>query len=270
MQLVKFIKAHGLGNDFVIIPNFNKTINLSLQQVRTICDRKFGIGCDQLILLEHSLEADCKMSIYNSDGSAPEACGNATRCVALIQMNEQRRNDIKIEVNNNVLSIHRNHHNITVNMGKPDFTWNKIPLSQPLEELLANYFSPLPLPIAVNVGNPHAIFFVENLDEFDLQKLGPKIEHDKLFPSRVNVTIAKILDKNNISVKVWERGAGETLACGTAACATVAAAYHKKLVNNNVNILFKDRSLNINLLKDKSIEMTGEAHITFAGEYCLH
>ncbi len=270
MQLVKFIKTHGLGNDFVIIPNFTKILDLSTKQIAVICKRRTGIGCDQLILLEHSQIADCKMIIFNADGSKAEACGNAARCVALIQMNEQVVNDITIEINANTFKASRNGHNIILNMGKADFAWQKIPLAKSLTELPANYFLPLPVPIAVNVGNPHAIFFVNDLNLFDLNKLGPKIEHDSLFPNRINVTLAQIINQNTISIEVWERGVGITSACGTAACATAAAAYQLKFIQSHVSILFKDGYLTINLLKDNTIEMIGEAHITFAGEYCLY
>ena len=269
MRLIKFIKAHGLGNDFIIIDNFNYKIDLSNINVRAICDRKIGIGCDQLILIDNSTIADCKMTIFNADGSKAEACGNASRCVALIQMNSKSVNEVKIEINNNVFEAHREGSNITVNMGKADFNWKNVPLSKPLEDIEADYFLPLLDPIFVNVGNPHVIFFVDDLEQFDLHKIGPKIEHDPLFPKRVNLTLAKIIDQHNIQVKVWERGAGATLACGTAACATAAAAFHKKLISQKVNILFKDRSLVINLLKDNIIEMTGEAKIVFSGEYYL-
>ena len=231
MRLIKFIKAHGLGNDFIIIDNFNYKIDLSNINVRAICDRKIGIGCDQLILIDNSTIADCKMTIFNADGSKAEACGNASRCVALIQMNSKSVNEVKIEINDNVFEAHREGSNITVNMGKADFNWKNVPLSKPLEDIEADYFLPLLDPIFVNVGNPHVIFFVDDLEQFDLHKIGPKIEHDPLFPKRVNLTLAKIIDQHNIQVKVWERGAGATLACGTAACATAAAAFHKKLVS---------------------------------------
>lgn len=256
MRMIKFIKAQGLGNDFVII----EENVLSIAQVKALCDRKTGIGCDQLILLEKSAIADCKMTIFNADGSKAEACGNASRCVALIQMNAKSVNEVKIEINGNVFEAQRNAQDIKVNMGKADFESQHIPV---------NYFLPLADTVAVNVGNPHVIFFVDDLEQFDIHRIGPKIECDPLFPNRVNVTLAKIIDSHNIQVKVWERGAGATLACGTAACATAAAAFHKKLVSQNVNILFKDGSLAINLLKDNVIEMTGEAKIVFAGEYYL-
>lgn len=269
MKFINFIKAHGLGNDFVIIDNFDHNINLSNTNIRTMCDRKFGIGCDQLILVENSTVADCKMTIFNSDGSKAEACGNASRCVALIQMNAKSVNELKIEINDNVFEARLDGQDVTVNMGKANFNWQNIPLSKPLEDIASDYFFPLSDPIVVNVGNPHIIFLIEDFEKFDLKEIGPKIEHDQLFPKRVNVTLAKIIDRDNIQVKVWERGAGATFACGTAACATAAAAFHKKLVSQKVNILFKDRSLVINLLKDNLIEMTGEAKIIFSGKYYL-
>ena len=176
MQIIKFIKAHGLGNDFVII---SEDIELSKKQILTICDRRLGLGCDQLIFLLDSKKANRKMVIFNSDGSEAEACGNAARCAAWITMYRIRKKQATIEAKDRIIQAKLEENDmVTMNMGKSDFAWKNIPLSKPIEELSENYFSPLPIPIAVNIGNPHAIFFVDDIKKFNLQELGSKIEQD--------------------------------------------------------------------------------------------
>lgn len=267
MQLIKFIKAHGLGNDFVIIPATSQHITLASEQISAIANRRTGIGCDQLIIIEKSNRADCKMTIFNADGSLAEACGNATRCVALIQMREKSAKSTSIEINDNIFTASLANGKVSVSMGKSEFTWSKIPLLRPLEDLAANYFLPLRDPHVVNIGNPHIVFFVDDFAAYDLQKLGPRIENDPLFPNRINVSLARIIDQHNIEIRVWERGVGETSACGTAACAVAAIAVANKLTACTVDIHFASGVLSIDIAPDNSITMTGGAEIVFEGEY---
>lgn len=267
MKEIKFIKAHGLGNDFVIIQNPSKV--LTGDEIKEICDRRLGVGCDQLIILESSTKADVRMKIYNPDASVSGACGNATRCVAKIIADKLAKQDISIEVMDRVLTASVNNGMVAVNMGMPEFAWENIPMTQPLESLDADYFYPLVKPFVVNVGNPHIVFFVKNIDELNLADIGKKIENDKVFPQKINVSFAQIISPSYIKLRVWERGAGLTAACGTAACATAIAYYMQYNINARVRIAFQYGDLFVDIDDDFSIKMTGPAKIVFSGEYFL-
>lgn len=267
MNAIKFIKAHGLGNDFVIIEAFNdSTMMLSASKILEISNRRTGVGCDQLIILKNSEKADCLMHIFNADGSKAEACGNATRCVAYIMMNKLAKKEVVLEINGSLFAAHLENNMIAVNMGKPEFSWNLIPTLKPVDKLASDYFAPLHDPILVNVGNPHIIFFVDNLNEYNLSEIGPRIENDPLFPNRINVSLAEIIEPNKIKLAVWERGVGLTDACGTAACAAGVAYMNRYKKHGPVDVSFRRGHIRIQLLGDGSIEMTGEAHVSFIGE----
>ncbi len=259
----KAFKMDGLGNDFVIIDNRSNNVELTRDQIIRICDRKF-IGCDQLIFINKSNKGDAEMEFYNSDGSISGACGNGTRCVAFLIFKETDKKVVDLFVGSNQLKskILENSEVETI-IGVPKTHWKDIPMSENLDtknlgiEISDKNNSSSKGGIAVNVGNPHVIFFVNNIDDFDLKKIGPMIENNKLFPEKCNFTLANKIGNNHYKVKVWERGAGLTKACGTAACATAVAANLEKLENSSTEIEFSLGKLIINIDQDKKIHMRG-------------
>ena len=259
---VPFIKMHGLGNDFIVldarvdaVPAITTTIAAAL------ADRKTGIGCDQLILLESSDQADFRMRIFNADGGEVEACGNATRAVGLLHGKPAR-----IETLGGILQSSPSDGGIAVDMGEPRFDWQAIPLAYGMDTLkLPVGWEELEGPVAVNVGNPHVVFFVDDCRAVDLERLGPLIEHDPLFPARVNVNAASIADRESIDLRVWERGVGETRACGTGACATAVAAMRRGLTERQVTVRLTGGPLAIGWGADNRITMTGPAQESFRG-----
>ena len=259
----KAFKMDGLGNDFVIIDNRSNNIELTRDQIIKICDRKF-IGCDQLIFVNKSNKGDAEMEFYNSDGSISGACGNGTRCVAFLIFKETDKKVVDLFVGSNQLKskILENSEVETI-IGVPKTHWKDIPMSENLDtknlgiEISDKNNLNSKGGIAVNVGNPHVIFFVDNIDDFDLKKIGPMVENNKLFPKKCNFTLANKIGNNHYKVKVWERGAGLTKACGTAACATAVAANLEKLENSSTEIEFGLGKLIINIDKDKKIHMRG-------------
>ena len=259
----KAIKMDGLGNDFVIIDQRTKNINLSNDQIVKICDRKF-IGCDQLIFIKKGSNSDAELEFYNSDGSKSGACGNGTRCVAYLLSNENNKKEINLSVSSKILKSQILENNqVETTLGPPKINWNEIPLSKSSDtknlklKLFDNENKEFIGGIAVNVGNPHVIFFVENIEKFNLEKIGPEIENHELFPEKCNVTLAKKINSNLIKVKVWERGAGLTKACGTAACATAVAANLENLPNSKTEIEFSMGKLLISINEKNNISMKG-------------
>ena len=255
---IKAYKMDGLGNDFVIIDQRIKNIELSKDQIIKICNRNF-IGCDQLIIIKKNPKLDAELEFYNSDGSASGACGNGTRCVANFLSREKNQKKIIVSTSSGVLKSNILDNNLVeTEIGVPKVKWNEIPLSENLDTknlkikiLNKNNIEHIG-GTAINVGNPHIIFFVEDVENFDLKKIGPEIENHKLFPEKCNVTLAKVINKNLIKVKVWERGAGLTKACGTAACATAIAGNINGLVEKKTDIEFKLGKLSI-FIDDKNI-----------------
>jgi diaminopimelate epimerase len=262
--MVRFHKMHGLGNDFVIFDARETPVEMDEARARAIADRRTGIGFDQLILLEPSSVADVKMRIFNSDGSEVGACGNVTRCVALLLGGETR-----IETDGGLISGSARNGSAVADMGSPRFGWDEIPLAYAMDTLdMPVAWDELQNPSAVNVGNPHVIFFVDDADAVDLETLGPRIERDPLFPQRVNVNVASI-DGNDIKLRVWERGAGMTRACGTGACATAVAAIRRKLVQSPVDVHQTGGTLQIEWAPGGTIRMTGPATHVFTGDIDL-
>ena len=259
----KAFKMDGLGNDFVIIDNRSNNVELTRDQIIRICDRKF-IGCDQLIFVNKSNKGDAEMEFYNSDGSISGACGNGTRCVAFLIFKETDKKVVDLFVGSNQLKskILENSEVETI-IGVPKTHWKDIPMSENLDtknlgiEISDKNNSSTKGGIAVNVGNPHVIFFVDNIDNFDLEKIGPMVENNNLFPEKCNFTLANKIGNNHYKVKVWERGAGLTKACGTAACATAVAANLEKLENSSTEIEFSLGKLIINIDQEKKIHMRG-------------
>ena len=260
---IKAFKMDGLGNDFVIIDNRQKIINLNKEQIIKICDRKF-IGCDQLILINKNETSDASLEFFNSDGSTSGACGNGTRCVADLLSKENNKNEIILTtLSGNLKSKILADKLVSTEIGTGKMKWNEIPLSRDLDTKNLNIKIKDLNNIehvggtAVNIGNPHIIFFVDDNKNFEIKKIGPEIEHHKFFPEKCNVTLATIINKELIKVKVWERGAGLTKACGTAACATAFAANQNGLTNNKVDIEFSTGRLSISISANNSISMKG-------------
>ena len=248
MNNLEAYKMDGLGNDFIIFDKREKPVSLSREQIIKISDRN-NIGCDQVIFIDKDKSSNTFLKFYNSDGGEIAACGNGSRCVAYILGKEKNKNKISLRTHERTIDAEIvGNLSVKINMGKPIFEWQKIPLSKKMDNknirinIDGNEFSG---GFALNIGNPHIIFFVEDCLGFDLKKIGPIIENYEFFPDRCNVTFAQILDKKNIKVNVWERGAGQTKACGTAACATAVAASIKGLVDKNSNIHFKVWNLQI-------------------------
>ena len=259
-----FLKMHGLGNDFVLFDAREAPLDMDEARVRALADRRTGIGCDQLILIEPSDVADARMRIWNSDGGEVEACGNASRCVALLLGGEAR-----IETAGGLLQARANGAAATIDMGKPKFGWDEIPLAYPMDTAAMPVgWEGLSQPFAVNVGNPHVVFFVEDEAAVDLDRLGPLIETDPLFPERVNVNVATVVE-GAIRLRVWERGAGLTRACGTGACAAAVAAISRGLVRTPVEIRLPGGSLDIAWTPGGTVGMSGPAAFVFEGEVAL-
>lgn len=258
---LRFRKMHGLGNDFVVLDTRGGAIEMDEGRARAIADRRTGVGCDQLILLEPSEVADLRMRIWNADGGEVEACGNAARCVALLEGGET-----SIETKGGIIRAEANGSAATVDMGEPRFGWEEIPLAYAMDTAAMPVgWEELETPAAVNVGNPHIVFFVEDAEAVDLARLGPVIENDPLFPERVNVNVASIEGKA-IRLRVWERGAGLTLACGTGACATAVAAIRRKLAQSPVEVRLPGGTLTIAWAPGETIRMSGPATQVFTGE----
>ena len=264
MSVIKAFKMDGLGNDFIIIDRRENSIILSNEDIIKLSNRESfhrNIGFDQLIFIEKEINKTFPITIFNSDGGEVSACGNGARCVAYLLGKDLNTKEIKLKTNNRLLNAKIvGDFDVELEMGKPLFDFSEIPLSKTINpsdvtlninnKVFANGF-------CVNVGNPHIIFFVKDCFEHDLKILGPKIENDELFPEKINVTFAQVDNQNNITVNVWERGAGLTKACGTAACATAVAATVKKLTENDINIKFKEGTLNLKIDKDQNIFMRG-------------
>lgn len=262
---VPFIKMHGLGNDFIVLDGRAEPLPAMTERLAAaLADRKTGIGCDQLIVLEPSSLADVRMRIFNADGGEVEACGNATRAVGLLL-----GKPASIETLGGMLATTPLDAGIAVDMGEPRFDWAAIPLAYALDTLTMPLgWEELENPSAVNVGNPHVVFFVADADAVDLDRLGPLIEHDPLFPARVNVNVATISSRSEIRLRVWERGVGETRACGTGACATAIAAMRRGLVDRGtVTVRLPGGDLQIGWDGNNRISMTGPAVESFRGTF---
>lgn len=271
MNGIPFVKMHGLGNDFVVFDGRRDPAVLDLDNATAarIADRKTGVGCDQLIVIEPALDdmADAFMRIRNNDGGEVEACGNAARCVASIVMGELGRKDVIIEtvvglLDSNGLADGR----VTVDMGQVKLDWRDIPLSQAVDtNHIPLSLGPLSDPVGVNVGNPHAVFFVDDAEAIDIEKLGPVLEHHEMFPERANIEVCSIVGENQIRMRVWERGVGVTRACGTGACAVGVAAARRGLTDRKTEIILDGGKLTIEWLPDDHVLMTGPVATSFQG-----
>ncbi len=257
----EFHKMHGLGNDFVVIDARTFPLDMNPGRARAIADRKTGIGCDQLILLEPSAQATARMRIFNADGSEVEACGNATRAVSLLLGGTPR-----FETLGGLLTSEAIEGGARVSLEAPKFDWDQIPLAYAMDsQSMPVAWDVLEAPSAVNVGNPHVIFFVDLAAGVNLETLGPLIELDPLFPERVNVNVAQVTGAQSVRLRVWERGVGITRACGTGACATAVAAIRRGLVSGPVTVSLDGGDLEINWKPGGRIDMTGPATHVFTG-----
>jgi len=258
-----FHKMHGLGNDFVIFDAREDPLSMDEPLARAVADRREGVGCDQLIVLEKSNKADLRMRIWNHDGIEVESCGNASRCVVALTHAKT------IETGGGLVTGTEHSSDIEVTLGDPHFEWDKVPVTYAMPT------NPMPMawgelqhPVALNVGNPHVVFFVENADRIDLDELGPRIEHDPVFPDRINVNVAEV-HPDGIRLRTWERGAGITRACGTGASATAVAAILTKRVQSPVKVMMRGGSLTIAWGPGQPIRMTGSATYVFKGKIDL-
>ena len=259
---INYTKMHGLKNDFIIIDGREKKISLNSNKIKKISDRKKGLGCDQVVILEKPKKKSALafVKFYNSDGSKTKACGNAARCAAFLLMKEFKKKKIIFQTEAALLNASLTKNNqVSVDIGKAYFRWKQIPLKRKTDinkiDFKIDSFSN---PFVVNVGNPHIVFFVKNLKKINLKKVGPKIEKLSLFPERINVNFAKILNNNKIALRVWERGAGITKACGTGASATTVAAIKNKLINKKTcYVQMEGGELKIEYKKNGHIVMTG-------------
>lgn len=263
---ISFSKMHGLGNDFVVLDGRSEPLPMVSSDIAAaIADRRKGIGCDQLILLENceAPEVDFRMRIFNSDGGEVEACGNAARAVALLH-----GSPAKVMTDGGVISLQPADGGATVDMGKPRFEWDAIPLAYAMDTLsMPVGWEQLENPAAVNVGNPHVVFFLADCDAVELERIGPEIEQDPIFPERINVNVATIIDHENIKLRVWERGAGLTRACGTGACATAIAGMRRGLVERRATVELPGGPLEIEWTSEDRIMMSGPATESFRGSF---
>jgi diaminopimelate epimerase len=275
MANTPFLKMHGLGNDFVVLDARATALDLTPERRRVIADRRLGVGCDQLIVLEPPTEreADVFMRIYNPDGGEAQACGNATRCVASVVMDERKTDQVTVQtvagllesqktgVGSNGLPV------ISVDMGLARLDWRDIPVREACDtKHMPVGIGPLQDPVGTNMGNPHATFFVDDAAAIPLGELGPKLEHDRFFPERANIGVAQLLGEGRLRLRAWERGAGITLACGSGACAAVVAASRRGLVPRRADVVLEGGTLTIEWLRDDHVLMTGGIAVAFKGE----
>jgi len=262
-----FLKMHGLGNDFVVLDARTQPLDLSIDTIRALADRRTGVGFDQLVLLQPSRRADVFMGLRNADGSVTAACGNATRCVARLLMDETGRDSVVIETLAGLLHAQAAPGGlVSVNMGQALLHWEEIPLARAADtNHLPLAAEELTDPVGLSMGNPHAVFFVPDTQAVPLERLGPLLEHDPLFPERCNIEVAQVLSPERIRMRVWERGTGITQACGTGACATLVAAARRGLTGRRAEIILDGGSLTIEWLDSGEVLMTGPAALAYSG-----
>jgi diaminopimelate epimerase len=273
--MTAFLKMHGLGNDFVVFDGRNHGLALDARSARAIADRRFGVGCDQVIVIEKAKNgADAFMRIFNADGGEVESCGNAARCVAQLLMNEEEVSNVKIETEGGpLLCTSAGSGLVAVDMGAPRLDWREIPMAQAVDT--ASFALPvegfnekaLQSAAAVSMGNPHCVLFVAEAENAPVEQLGPIIEHHPWFPARANVAFVEVRSPKSMRLRMWERGTGVTLACGTGACAAVVAAYRRGVAERTCEAALDGGKLSIEWReKDDHVLMTGPATLSFRGE----
>jgi len=259
---------HGLGNDFVVFDARTSPLALTGNAARALADRRTGVGADTIVVIEPARagEGDVFVRFRSPDGAEVGTCGNATRCVASLLFAETGRDAVRIATGDGILLASRAGEAVAVDMGRPRFRWSDIPLSGPADTLHLPITGPLADPVGVNVGNPHAVFFVEDAEAVDIENIGPLIEHHSLFPKRINVEVATVLAPDRIRMRVWERGVGVTRACGSGACATLVAAVRRGLSDRKATLVLDGGDLTIAWREDDRVIMTGPAATSFIGE----
>jgi diaminopimelate epimerase len=271
-----FVKMHGIGNDFVVLdarPGGGAAgLVLSQDQARHLADRHFGIGCDQFLIIASAdvPEADITMLILNSDGSEAKACGNGSRCVADLVMAETDADELAISTKGGLIHARRVGDDVSIDMGIVKLDWADIPLAQAMDTMAVDLGRPnLPPAITVNMGNPHAVHIVDDAEAIDLAAIGPILEHHEFFPERANIEFISRLDQDVIRMRVWERGSGITIACGTGACASAVAAARAGLTGRQVEVVLDGGRLSIDWREDGHVIMTGPSTISFYGRIDL-
>jgi diaminopimelate epimerase len=271
MSKIPFLKMHGLGNDFVVLDGRRETIAVDAAGARALADRHTGIGCDQVILLEPPRDpgALVLMRIRNPDGGEAEACGNASRCVADLLRRETGDARVRIETAAGVLEAEAlPDGRIAVDMGPARTDWREIPLARAMDtDRVELSLGPLAAPVCTNIGNPHATFFVDDVEAIDLAALGPVLERHPLFPQRANIGVAAVRDRRNIRLRVWERGAGITRACGSGGCAALVAASRRELAGRQAAVALDGGILDIAWREDGHVIMTGPVALSFEGSF---
>jgi diaminopimelate epimerase len=271
MNATPFIKMHGLGNDFVIIDGRARHFHITRDRARTIANRRTGIGCDQVIVLQPPDKAGTAtfMRIHNADGGEVAACGNGARCVGALLMQEHDRPSVRIETQAGIIEAQSDGPGLVgVDLGPARLDWHEIPLAHAADTLhLDMSAGPLSDPVAVNVGNPHAVFFVADAETVDLPTLGPQLERHPLFPQRTNVEVVNFIEPDRLRMRVWERGVGITRACGTGACASVVAAARRGLCSRSAEVVLDGGSLQVEWLDNGHVRMSGPVSWSFNGTF---
>ncbi len=267
MGNLPFIKMHGLGNDFVVVDTRASAIALDAAWIRAVADRRTGVGCDQFIAIEASDAADARMTIRNADGSMAEACGNGARCVGALLMAELGRDRVTLDTAAGIVECRdAGNGRVTVDMGEARLDWRDIPLAREADTLHIDLGADAPgEAVGVNIGNPHAVFFVDDAEAVDVAALGARLERHEIFPERANIEFAEVHAPDRIRMRVWERGAGVTRACGTGACATLVAAARRGLTGREAEVALDGGTLHIAWRDDGHVMMTGPAATSFRG-----
>ena len=272
---IKFYKMNGLGNEFVIIDNLNLDHEIDAKLIKRLSKKSTGPGCDQLISIDNAYENRIKIRVWNQDASEAEVCGNASRCVAKLFFEKEDHEIIEISTGKSKHICKKMANNqIIINMGQPSTSWKSIPTNYSSEDVLKFDYNfgikelvGRHLPSLVNIGNPHIIFWLDNVDKISYQKLGPLIENHDIFPEKINVNFAQIIDPNQIGLIVWERGAGLTKACGSGASAVAYAAYKLNMVNSNVDIKLPGGILNVSIDEENYVYKSGPAELEYIEYY---
>ncbi len=268
MSGIEFLKMHGLGNDFVVLDARRRALAVSGAAARRIADRRTGVGCDQIVVISPAKNdlAEAHVAFLNADGGAAGACGNGSRCVAQLLMRETKTNHVVLETVSGLLDAEAAGDEIAVDLGPARLDWRDIPLLEARDTLhLGIEAGPLKDPVGVGLGNPHAVFFVPDVAKIALETYGPQIENHALFPERANVEVAQIISPSEIRLRVWERGAGVTRACGTGACAALVAAHRRGLTGRAARIRLDGGTLGVEWLRDNHVLLTGPVATSFAG-----
>ena len=263
---LQFVKMNGIGNDFVVLDARGQSLDLTPDQARYIADRNFGIGCDQILIIAPSDHADITMHILNSDGSIAGACGNGSRCVADLVMGQLDQPRLSMETRGGIIIAERHGDQISIDMGPAKLDWQDIPLAK--EHDTSGFdlgLAGVPKTIAVNMGNPHAVHIVDDAEAIDLAQIGPQLEHHPIFPDRANIEFISLRAPDEIRMRVWERGAGITIACGTGACASAVAAARTGLTGRKVKVHLDGGILDIEWRDDGGVTMTGPSSYVFDG-----